>query len=383
MALDTVWEDNDQTGTCTLWANTCTNQTLIQQWTQNPIVTQDYRGRQRQTIPNFHKRKAKGELLPYTVWTQFEANGSSSGNFDATKCCTPCTKTMKLKHSPAENTNQKWLISYDEMLSWTGTHAVDGRSLIQQAAARIYTSGWDALTFAGEFRETVRMFKNLRQRFYDITKSRAIQARKLKTAIEDARLEVRYGYRPLANDMKQFAKALARLNDHRQRFRQTVGGPSFTESNSEVEVEVWSTGTSTTTTTTEMTMSTRAAVCADIEPPKFRTNFVITAYELTRLSFVLDWFVQVNTWLEAMSFLACATNYTAAWGYQTTFVRTQTASIAWASGWSGTYYRNGNSTATLTHRQPDHMSYVPTVTARIDIDKLMDLSSIIKKAFRR
>lgn len=363
----------------------CTG-SMVQGWTGNPNTGLDHGSIQGVNVSNYFARRRRGELLPITPWYQLVVKGTGNGAFSASKSCSPSAGTQTEEYRPGVNLSGRWRIMDADVPgildSVMGSYTP--QDLIQQAAARIYSSGWDGLTFLGELRQTVAQFSSLARRFHDLTVAERKRADKLKTALEDIRLESRYAWRTLKKDVDDFVKALARIDSKRTRFRETAAWGYTTPPNSWTHFIQDSYGTRTSLITDVCNLRCHGTVVAEISPPKIQMNPFITAWELTRLSFVLDWFIQVGQWLEAMSFLALATDYTSAYGWKLDVYRTQTnQSTTWDNGWSGTRTEDGECHAELTQRIPSQMSYLPPVTLRLDVDKLMDLSSILKKAFYR
>jgi hypothetical protein len=128
-----------------------------------------------------------------------------------------------------------------------------------------------------------------------------------------------------------------------------------------------------------ISLGLRGSVAADIEPPKLTANPFLTYWEVTRLSFVVDWIVNIGQWLSALSFLALQTNYTAAGGIMLTYDKTHTiTSVA-----KPNYQLNASSTRQVASkveyvvRSPTSIPSLPQLKLRLDAAKVVDLAALI------
>lgn len=317
-------------------------------------------------IPGYHKLKREGKLLPSTPWTQATRLGSAEGSVSIAAKTSVNNWTGPGWHMWGDN----FLPSFEGVLD--GVQAdVDLDYFVQAAAARIYSSGWDALTFASELHKVVAMFRKMRKRL-------------LKTIatgrFDKLWLEGRYGWRTLLYDVKDLQKVLSTLDSSRSRFTERVG-TSFVkvdEATNPISLTAALIGESATITKT-WNVSVRGTVTADIVPPKFQFDGIRTAWELTTFSFVIDWFVNVGQFIESMSFLALATNYTAASGLQIDY--TESGYVNPGTVDTVTYYSasaSGNYSGTVSgvHRNPALVSRVPQLKVNLDTAKLLDLVAL-------
>jgi hypothetical protein len=318
-------------------------------------------------LPGYHRRLRKGELLPITPWLQDESYLTQ--NF-----------LYNLKYSSGG------VVQYEQDCAWTPCPSLspvsdasidlklyDASAYVQAAAARIYSSGWDALTFIGELGQAIRMFQNIGIRVAaygaDIVK---------KGLVEKPLLELRYGWRTLIYDLKDLEKVLSNLDDHRQRFRESVG---TTLSEQNVELITWGlggAGSATVSVTDDYKIGLRGTVVADIEPPKFAFNPVVTGWELVPFSFVIDWFLGVGRWLASLSFLALQSQHFAAAGWQITVERTAIVtgtnpSANWSINCSG----SANGRRVFTKRTPTTIPLSPLVQVNLNVSKVLDVLALI------
>lgn len=193
-------------------------------------------------------------------------------------------------------------------------------AVVNGAVANSRTAAWDGLTFLAELRETKELFaKSLLRlgKFRDLTvKRHDADLPKVFREIRQKRdlselpraswnlmsqlwLEYRYGWMPIVYDVKS---AVTALNTFR---KNTIARGRALQSNSGSKVAIHKIGSYNEYTYTEkcefevVYRGWAASEFADDGRVSF--DPLVTAYEVTTLSFVLDWFLDVGTWLEAIS----------------------------------------------------------------------------------
>lgn len=329
--------------------------------------------------PQYHLKRKRGELLPLTYFEQFDCFGSVTGTHRSLNGTTGAVTTMEPRWVPPG-----WLITKQECKDLLAEF--DAEPYVQAAAAKIYSDGYDALTFLAELKDTVRMFRGIvPQIIKHITWKRPKSLRKnISVATRDvsnAWMEGRYGWRTLLYDVEDLNKALCELGAaKRKRWKESVGNTSETQAiTSTVSSE--SQCTYERVVTTNWSIGQRGTVVADIIPPAIQFNPVVTAWELTKLSFVVDWVVDVGQFLESMSFLALASDYTAATGYYVRGVRTLTASVpSWNSPFTGIRTLEGKCEAEYRLRTPASVSKLPHIGLNLSWLKVGDLMALLRQA---
>lgn len=335
-------------------------------------VKDDYAYTAGQDIVGFHKLKRSGVLLPHTKFRQFEVKGSAIG--DATT-----THSNGDSYTFDGNAPQYdgWRILETQLKVIEDDLDVD--YYVQQAAARIYSNGWDALTFMAELTKTLYMVKGFTKKLVDLIRN----PHKFVDDAADLWLEGRYGWRTLYFDMKDIEKLILNLDGERRRYSERAGH-KMTYSDEESYVQTWGSSTNTYSILTTYKVGMRGSVVADIDPPQFGFNPITTGYELITLSFVLDWIINVGQWLESMSFLALAREHYAAEGVMIEAHRTcDLVNVAFNSPWSGSRSTSGSSVAKLTSRTPTSVSLTPQLELRLDLLKGLDILALVKQALTR
>lgn len=328
-------------------------------------------------LDNYYARKKRGELLPFTPWKQYKGSGSASGTYDWVETATGLgVKVQGYNRLPSTHLwtdVSHWNISESEieqMIAPYSTH-----EYVQAAAAKVYSKGWDALTFAAELNKTAALFVRT------VTRLRQYI---LSGQIEKIWLEGRYGWRLIMYDIKDINKMLNSLDDQRKRFKDRVGTTISLTENDSHDVN-WSSSSHTLWTSTEWKIGLRGAVVADIDPPDVTINPITTSWELIPWSFVIDWVINVGTTLNALSFLVVNTGYTAAGGVYATGTRTcGVSSVSPKSGFTiNDCSFDSDFTAEYTLRTPQSVSLIPQINLNLDALKVMDLVALFVQAVRR
>lgn len=214
------------------------------------------------------------------------------------------------------------------------------KAVVNSAAAKANSGAWDALTFAGEFGDTVRMFRSFgsglkgfvskakraharlvknhatRLKYERINSERASRGRKplpvpprakkasspppIAEYLSSAWLTYRYGLMPLWYDIQDSIKALNMGMSPpmvRERATQTLSGT--------LEKQLLLDSPTASQMFTEQltyTYTIRGWAASEI---KFQNRVTLdpirTAYELIPFSFVLDWFLDYGSYIEAIS----------------------------------------------------------------------------------
>lgn len=355
-------ENNITTAYTSVYNGTVTNGTSVSTLSNESMTGFD-------TV-NFHSKKRRGELLPLTPFTHQKMHATSTaGSYHVFKTGADYTGYGGHRATPFPG----WDIDVAELQAIMNQHNAD--PMVTAAAAKIYGHGHDSLTFLAELHKVARMFRNL------IPNLKALLAKK-PGSLYQSWLEYRYGWRLLYYDIVEIQKALANLDGERRRFSQTCGMNVASDSIVDDGYQQWSTSYHSWSYKTDYTVSVRGTVVADISPPKFRFNPLTTAWELVRFSFVIDWFIDVGSWLESMSFLTLQQNYVAAGGLKIEATRTcVNYDYGFRNGYSG-YFNDPTSyaSAEASVRSPQSVPNVPLLNVRLDIPKFLDLWALLAGA---
>jgi len=334
-------------------------------------------------IPNYHARRDRGELLPHTPFTQVEWSGRHvDGNVNAQAKSGPnWFDITNFKGSNAFPVS--WRI--DDFIDHDVDPTIPPPSAIpdyfvQQAAARIYSQGFDALTASAEAKKTVQGFKGVSKRMLDL--ARQFSTKKMLKLW----LEGRYAWRTLAYDVRDLHSALTEFDAKREIWTERAG-TSLTQSSSEEVGSYTATSTKgTLTKDTTHTWSLRGSVSGLIKPNRFVVDPVKTGWELVPYSFVVDWVYNVGVALDAMAFRRAASAWTASKGFKCDSIVTFTENIedtsSWTSSGSVSYEYQGSRSV----RSPvSSFPTLPQVTNRaLTWDLSLDLQALasVRGSFR-
>jgi hypothetical protein len=349
---------------------------VTNQGTTTISTSYQYKSTQGFDTPHFHKRKRKGELLPFTPFTQYEVDGTITGALDVTANPYPDGHKYHYWTSPdsgfpdtSDPADDLLQVTQAELRALADDHAKTDY-LVQHAAASIYSNGFDALTFVAEFHQVVAMFRGFVPRVLKLLAS--------VKHYDDLLLELRYGWRPLLYDMQDIAKVMKRINKGKTRFLEHARG-LYSDSTS-TTIDTWQTkvfGSISLRTDTDILVAGRGSIVADIEPPKLSFNPFVTAWEVVTLSFVIDWIVNVGQWINSMSFLVLQRKYVAAGGALVTLSKNYSTIYTPTGNFQGTWSVEGNVTATLVLRQPTSVSNLPQVKLKLNELKVLDLLALL------
>lgn len=344
-------------------------------------------------IRDFHRRVRSGELLPHTPFNKFSVYGTCVGSADYwIEPSNPKHYWTTGNYCPEDSS--AWLPTQEEVRALCPPLT---DRYVNEAAAKIYSKGWDALTFLAEITSLRKQFLNAAHKLSRIRIPKNLKKwskRKIKS-VEDIQrnfwdlpgtwLESRYAWRTLLYDIDDICKQAAGLADKRKRHSERVG-ESYTSQTSRSVTTGYTHFYATEVWVDLVEVSLRGSVTADIEVPQVQFNPAQTIWELVPLSFVVDWFVTVGKSLSAASFLWRQNNYAASKGIQCKLTRTYTREIS--EGKSTFISGNSSWTATATgtwfERQPCPVPLTPHTTLQLNTFKVLDLLAIgEQRAFRR
>lgn len=335
--------------------------------TSNGLKSYSYSYKKGWTVDNYHQLMRQGFILPMTPWEQWSWESEATPHF---------------REYCQSNRRHKWFDNYYTFPSWrmivtpewveSVMPDVDLEYLVQKAASKISSAGWDALTFIAELKQLRNMLTGVFQKLSRLSRGLS------PGEIHNLWLEGRYGWRTLTYDIRDFASAIQGLNEQRSRYKERSGE---THSQLITDEGVISTGLGNMwhSSQTQLTVNARGTVIADIDIPDFQFNPLTTAWEVTKLSFVVDWLVNVGQALNALTFSLRVKQYAAAGGYRVDITSTGEAGTDTVTG-GVTMYQNESSyhaSGYLEKRVPLSVSSVPRLKLRLDEWKILDLISLV------
>jgi hypothetical protein len=321
--------------------------------------------------PGWRKMRNSGAILPMTRWyrTEVDAEVTSSERY----WCDVNNRKKKYV-----NYWRSWPDLQLMQASWFRDRMdePDLEYFVQQAAAAIYSKGWDAGTFLAEIGQLRRMLSGVGKKIDDLSRGR------LPDELHNLWLEGRYGWRTLMYDIQDLREVLSSTNERRSRYREQKGATLTGTYNDSL-----SSSSSGITVLDEYdisyTVNARGVVIADIDVPDFQFNPITTAWEVTRLSFVVDWLLNVGQALEAASFTLMAKDYKACGGFKADFSLTgQSRLTSKGTNVSATHNADWNASATIISREPMSVSSLPRMKLRLNEWKVIDLLALVRQRLR-
>lgn len=315
-------------------------------------------------VPNFNERRRRGDLIGHTPWRQFICSGSTNSHYDY-------WTNNGISHNyaaPDENpVFNSWELVQDDLFAYASPPY---DSYVAEAAAKIYSSGWDALTFLAEFKQLLHTFANVIKTVREISRN--------VKGVSNAWLSARYGWRPFIYDLLALDRLIKTWNDKRSRYSEKVGNTTSFQFQDAWETQ-WTYLNLSHTLVDNVTLSMHGSVTADIEIPKIRVNPLITAWEKVPFSFVIDWVLNVGKTLAAISFLMRERAYSASWSYYVTVDRvynvTSTPRHSHVTG--DGFQQYGTCHAELKVRVPSLIPYHPHFVVKINPQKIIDLIGLV------
>lgn len=325
-----------------------------------------------EAIKDFHARKKRGELLPFTRFHQYYREGRiTRGVFDYTIS----SSGDRYYWSPLWVKSYGWILDESQLTKYLDPRVYAAQDIhVQEAAAKL-NSGWDLLTFAAEFRKTLGMVTQAISRLVWILKHRNP---------EQLFVEGQYGWRILIYDIQDIQEALEKLGKESKKVRRKkVRFSQYSFQEIETQHLQYTHVSYDLTTEKEYTISTRGTIVGDIVPPVINLNPLLTAWELITLSFVVDWFLGVGTWLQSLAFTTFTSDYKAAGGVKIACkCRVYTSNTTFADA-TGTVEFDSIGYAELVNRRPMTVPYHPLFVNDFDLAKLRDVLAILRAVLKK
>lgn len=340
--------------------------------THNSATIEEHSSIYQGETPFYHRKLRSKELLPYQPLTATNIKGSSSGNwniYDEAKPDYPAyTADMFTPWISPVTLDPR---NEDSVMSFVGSSLDD--AYVEAAMAKLYTQGWDALTFGAEVSKLKDMLFGAVGRLGALLKS---TDPKLWAS---AWLEGRYGWRVLYYDMRSLYSALTELQNLQSEFYTArVGGNISSSFERTIEISTPSVWSASFNIVHDVNVNIRASAISKIKFPVFRTNVALTAWELIPFSFVIDWFLSVGTSIAALSAAKVHADIRSALGYRATISTYGYLSDFQTYGtWKGSKNSTFQATTTLTRRVPWEPDFLPSFNVNLDSFKVTDLLAII------
>ena len=339
-------------------------------------------------VPRFHFLLRCGKFLPINpveIITTEETRIAGSGDHNTSSVSPPCIR--------AYASGPGWgLVPWSISVPAPQTSIID--SVVNAAIANAKSAVWDGLTFMGELKETREYFGTVAKRFERMSYSAAGKANKLARksrknpfdVFSNLWLEYRYAIRPMIFDFQNICNTLVKKIENGSLVE---GHSSQTETLNDAKTTVTvgtpAAGTGTIVDTLNGTRRYNGFAYAGIKSEGLtHVGFdpLSTAYELTRWSFVLDWFIDVNSWLKSISPFTGADLLGSGYSIKDDYTLRQEISRVWSGTTSGLVESgtfSGLSTEIVVKgytRSPQGVSG-PSWNPRLNTVRWVDLASLL------
>lgn len=343
-------------------------------------------------IPHFHRRVRSQKLMPHTDWTRVEIQGSASGSYNAVVLSGSVQRHYWSEGLWFSDVND-WLMSEDTLTAVANSLDIAniGPYLIQKAAAKMYGRGYDALTALVELRELPQLFVGTARRLVDCVKvvkrfckRKKLDWRAVSLSTASDWLQSRYGWRTTLYDIDEISQMIANYNLKQAEVLADCSREQHSSTSTSTYDHPKTRWVLHNTVSDSVMLKLVGSVNALINVPKLQFNPLTTAWEATKLSFVVDWVVGVGDALQAASFLMHQNKYTASYGYRVEINRIVTSSITPNEKLiSGGQAQSATVRGVYDRRHPSTVSLIPRYKLKLNAYKVADLVALMRQALRR
>lgn len=337
-------------------------------------------------LPDFHKRKNAGELLPYTAYYKLSTSMESEGHLNWSSANWYNYRTGPGPWLQLDGGHiYGGLNFFDQIAQELGVNPL---YWVQAAASKIYSQGWDALTFVAELHKTVRMFRDAITSFGKLLEALRTEMTQLEpwmwAAPASSWLEGRYGWRILMYDIQDINNLINHLGTTQTFRTKERVGHTFSLTTNDTLTGNWSWAEVGASLTRSITLGVRGSMITDFVPSLYTTNLLATGWELTKFSFVVDWFFNIGQAINALSMIAFNHPYTAAHGLSLDYTRVVDDSwynLITGKGVTAMDYHQASTWRTVGFRRvPCTVPLLPQINVNVNAFKVMDLVALLMQS---
>lgn len=302
--------------------------------------------------------------------------------------------------SVREDSGAEWIIPGFALID-PGVPDAAVTSVVNAACADARSAMFDALTFAAEAHEIGPLFATQISRITTLTSVIRRKAKKIARAekksvnavFNNLWLEYRYAWTPLILSLDDGIKAFKEGGKKglvRGRGSQTFSDTLSTSTSSSID---GGRATLTVTESLDYLHIVRGCAYADFSQSTQSTvglDPIVTAYELMKFSFVLDWFIQIGTWITATSPFQPGKIVTSGYSIKSVIKRTQSTSILYSGVDTGGTIVSGGGTSgdivetttsyTRDAKGPSFPGWNPKINIKRSIDAWALINGLIRAA---
>lgn len=332
-----------------------------------------------QDIVNFHTLKRKGVLLPHTTWEKTSIDYSNAATYvNYLDNPDPYPDSIdRYVGNAATQPVSTGILTVDNLDDYVAS--AEPQRLAQDAAAAIYQTGFDALTFLAELTHIPKLFSKTAKKVLSLKVPRNWRD------LSNDWLAYRYGWRPTINEIKSLYELYLDYNYEVERLTERRSQKFSTNENFSEAPGISMYWYYYYSGSIRYEVSLKGSVCADIAVPPLQFNPLQTAWELIPYSFVIDWFVNAGNVLSAAAFVSTAVDYVASCGYLVTGIKRRSRTITGLKGGCTSHSSSCNQSCTTSveRRTPCAIPLTPFRTVRLDRYKIADLVALLVQRFRR
>lgn len=350
-----------------------------------------YHGRD---LPDFHKRKNQGELLPFTNYLKCTQSLIARGRFDMTSWTTGgwTYSNKRFTQGPKQDVFMTFN-GLDGRPFYTGgiltqmhklitDRGIDLYHPVQIVAAKVYNRGFDALTWAAELHKTAKMIKSALTSFAHLVEDYSnwldhyfyqSSAKRLTDTTFSSWLQGRYGWRILSYEIKDINNAIARLSEREKTRSKGIEEQNYEWSVDNTRLSSAATWDATWSDISVCNLSLRGNIVTDFVPSNVTLNPLLTAWELVPWSFVFDWLFNVGRSISALSLVALSGQYTSSYAYKLNVTRTGRLTLVPKLGAVYDAFQEVDQSIELLIRKPVTVPILPFYDNQVDNDKLKQL----------
>lgn len=328
-------------------------------------------------LPDFHKRRRSGDLLPVNSFHQIKNHVTSTGGALDIKRTSDDVQTLEsstMFTSYHSGDHLPFLVAEDELRD---LYDYNADLHMQAAVASLMNESSDGLTFLAELGKTIQLFDKIGKRMMKLMSSSNPRD------FANLWLEGRFGWRLLYYDIVNLNNLIDSMNQEEHEFyHKRFGTMASIDYDKAREVYVagvmwynWDVNAS-------GSYSVRGTVTAKFRPSRIQMSPVDTLWELVPYSFVVDWILGVGAALSAVRLSLLTGDLSLGIGSHISVVSTGTCE---GGGSAPHYYGSvsGYSRATqqFTYREPGTLSYIPQISLNLNTGKVVDLIALIIQSF--
>lgn len=350
-------------------------------------------------ITDYHKRKNRGELLPVTPYTKCTQSLKVTGKYNLLSWTNNGQVWSNYREQIAGPAGAPFLPFGSDHTTYPFDFAIGNLAaqyieefginksyLVQAAASKIYSRGWDAATFLAELGKTIQLLQSTAHSIANFWDEFSIVEQKwLRNGPEQwlidttfhKWLEARYGWRLLAYDMQDIAKTLIDWDEEARTRQKDRVGVEFAKTEDFSSVSVQASAIRTYTDTRKVRINVRGAVIADFLPARIQLNPFVTGWEVIPYSFVVDWFLGVGQAIDALSFIVLNDRYTASVSTGFYGHREGLLSVVPRGDAVLDAYQTVDQDYEYFERTPTIVSSLPQYVSQFDVPKGFDLTALL------